>query len=79
MSDFDRAPDNQPTESIRRMLAAAKRDQYEWERTLTAAKATVVRLTGIEDRARRKMQSLQRQLAIRLSEEGEAPQEVNGL
>lgn len=78
MSLPERAPDNQPTESIRTMLRHAKARQYEWERSLKAGIESVERLTRLEAKAREDMNIIQRQLAIRLAE-GEQPQEVNGL
>jgi hypothetical protein len=75
---IDRAPDNQPTENLRNMVAHARRDLAEWERTRETHRQAVVRQTRIIARSREALQRLEDQLAIRLQEEQEAV-EVNGL
>lgn len=75
----DRAPDNQPTESIRTILKNVRAELEDWERTLDAAKNSVVRYRAIVDHRQQTVRRWERYLAIRLSEEAVATQEVNGL
>lgn len=75
----DRAPDNQPTESIRTILKNVRAELEDWERTLDAAKNSVVRYRAIVDHRQQTVRRWERFLAIRLAEETVATQEVNGL
>jgi hypothetical protein len=74
----DRAPDGQPTENIRLVLKNTRTELNNWERSLVAAEASVIKYREIVDRRSEEVRRWERYLAIRLSEEA-TKVEVNGL
>lgn len=74
----NRAPDNQPTSSIKLMVAHAKTQLEYWESTKACDERSLERSTRMVTSQKRSVEELEDQLAIRQQEEQEAT-EVNGL